>query len=81
MFFPSFAVFPLSFSKRNEYPSYVEEASIVQFSPRGGNGTMLASSDVVVPVAGLEPARLAALDFELFTPHGTQTNSAPCGGR
>ena len=38
-------------------------------------------SDAVVPVAGLEPARLAALDFELFTPHGTQTNSAPCGGR
>jgi len=37
-------------------------------------------SDAVVPVAGLEPARLAALDFELFTPHGTQTNSAPCGG-
>ena len=21
------------------------------------------------------------LDFELFAPHGTQTNSAPCGGR
>ena len=42
---------------------------------------MLASSDAVVPVAGLEPARLAALDFELFAPHGTQTNSASCGGR
>jgi len=27
---------------------------------------MLASSDVVVPVAGLEPARLAALDFEFY---------------
>jgi len=38
-------------------------------------------SDAVVPVAGLEPARLAALDFELFAPHGTQANSAPCGGR
>lgn len=34
-------------------------------------------SDTVVPVAGLEPARLAALDFESFAPHGTQTNSAP----
>ena len=32
---------------------------------------MLASSDVVVPVAGLEPARLAALDFE----SSTSTNS------
>lgn len=53
----------------------------MQFSPRGGNGTVLASSDAVVPVAGLEPARLAALDFELFAPHGTQANSAPCGGR
>ena len=53
----------------------------MQFSPRGGNGTVLASSDAVVPVAGLEPARLAALDFESFAPHGTQTNSAPCGGR
>lgn len=53
----------------------------MQFSPRGGNGTVLASSDAVVPEAGLEPARLAALDFELFAPHGTQANSAPCGGR
>jgi len=49
----------------------------VQFSPQGENGTVLASSDAVVPVAGLEPARLAALDFESFAPHGTQTNSAP----
>ena len=32
---------------------------------------MLASSDAVVPVAGLEPARLAALDFE----SSTSTNS------
>ena len=48
-----------------------EEASTVQFSPRGGNGTVLASSDVMVPVAGLEPARLAALDFE----SSTSTNS------
>lgn len=48
-----------------------EEASIVQFSPQGGNGTVLASSDAVVPVAGLEPARLAALDFE----SSTSTNS------
>lgn len=32
---------------------------------------MLASSDVMVPVAGLEPARLAALDFE----SSTSTNS------
>ena len=32
---------------------------------------MLASFDVVVPVAGLEPARLAALDFE----SSTSTNS------
>ena len=42
---------------------------------------MLASSDVVVPVAGLEPARLAALDFELFASQGIQTNSTPYGGR
>ena len=42
---------------------------------------MLASSDVVVPVAGLEPARLAALDFELFASYGIQTNSNPYGGR
>lgn len=24
---------------------------------------------------------LLPTDFELFAPHGTQTNSAPCGGR
>ena len=36
----------------------------MQFSPRGGNGTVLASSDAVVPVAGLEPARCYPLDFE-----------------
>ena len=36
----------------------------------------------VVPVAGVEPARvISPTDFELFAPHGTQTNSAPCGGR
>ena len=38
-------------------------------------------SDAVVPVAGLEPARLAALDFELFASQGIQTNSTPYGGR
>ena len=32
-----------------------EEVSVVQFSPRGGNGTVLTSSDVVVMPAGLEP--------------------------
>ncbi len=36
----------------------------------------------LVPVAGVEPARvISPTDFELFAPHGTQTNSAPCGGR
>ena len=32
-----------------------EGVSVVQFSPRGGNGTVLTSSDVVVMPAGLEP--------------------------
>ena len=32
-----------------------EGVSVVQFSPRGGNGTVLTSSDEVVMPAGLEP--------------------------
>ena len=35
----------------------VEEASIVQFSPQGGNGTVFPPSDEV-RVTGVEPARL-----------------------
>ena len=69
--FPLSPFFHSPSPNETEYPSYVEEASTVQFSPRGGNGTVLASSDAVVPVAGLEPARLAALDFE----SSTSTNS------
>lgn len=41
---------------------------------------MLASSDVMVPVAGLEPARLAALDFEFYRLRGNEWTVIPYGG-
>ena len=36
---------------------------------------------ILVPVAGLEPARIAPPHFELFASYGIQTNSNPYGGR
>lgn len=40
---------------------------------------LLATVNCVV--LGFRTTPLAMTDFELFAPHGTQTNSAPCGGR
>ena len=43
-------------AQRSGFDSEKEEgANIVQFSPRGGNGTVLAPSDVLARLPGLEP--------------------------
>ena len=60
---------------------YIRVQSIKK-SPQTQSYQGFASLRGVVPVAGVEPARvISPTDFELFAPHGTQTNSAPCGGR
>lgn len=56
---------------------------IITYNISGNNTRTLRGSDVqdLVPVAGLEPARVAPTDFELFASQGIQTNSTPYGGR
>ena len=53
-----------------------------QKSPKNQLYQGFASLQGVVPVAGVEPARvISPTDFELFASHRIQTNSTPYGGR
>ena len=45
-----------------------EGANIVQFSPQGGNGTVLAPSDVLARLPGLEPGT-SGLGAEMYHFH------------
>ena len=60
---------------------YIRVQSIKK-SPQTQSYQGFASLQGVVPVAGVEPARvISPTDFELFASHGIQTNSNPYGGR
>ena len=56
-------------AQRSGFDSEKEEgANIVQFSPQGGNGTVLAPSDVLARLPGLEPGT-SGLGAEMYHFH------------